>query len=114
MEQGLFIACTAPYGYRMVDKKNLEVIPEEAAVVRWIFSSYLKGRSMRWIAEVLIAKGISPHREPGLWTEVCIRYILTNEKYIGEVIHLRLPVCSEEKLRRANAILRRKHPSRHH
>ena len=43
MEQGLFIACTAPYGYRMVDKKNLEVIPEEADVVRWIFSSYLKG-----------------------------------------------------------------------
>ena len=74
----LFIVCTAPYGYRMVDKKNLEVIPEEAAVVRWIFSSYLKGRSMRWIAEVLIAKGISPHREPGLWTEVGIRYILTN------------------------------------
>ena len=84
MEQGLFIACTAPYGYRMVDKKNLEVIPEETAVVRWIFSSYLNGRSLKWIAEALIAKGISPRREPGLWTEVGIRYILTNEKYIGD------------------------------
>ena len=102
MEQGLFIACTAPYGYRMVDKKNLEVIPEEAAVVRWIFSSYLKGLSMRWIAEVLIAKGISPHREPGLWTEVGIRYILTNEKYIGDSLCQKSYTCGFPFVRKKN------------
>ena len=102
MEQGLFIACTAPYGYRMVDKKNLEVIPEEADVVRWIFSSYLKGRSMRWIAEVLIAKGISPHREPGLWTEVGIRYILTNEKYIGDSLCQKSYTCGFPFVRKKN------------
>ena len=98
----LFIACTAPYGYRMVDKKKLEVIPEEAAVVRWIFSSYLKGRSMRWIAEVLIAKGISPHREPGLWTEVGIRYILTNEKYIGDSLCQKSYTCGFPFVRKKN------------
>ena len=102
MEQGLFIACTAPYGYRMVDKVNLEVIPEEAVTVRWIFSSYLKGRSMKWIAEALIAKGISPHREPGLWTEVGIRYILTNEKYIGDSLCQKSYTCGFPFVRKQN------------
>ena len=102
MEQGLFIACTAPYGYRMVDKKNLEVVPEEAITVRWIFSSYLKGHSMRWIAEALTAKGISPHREPGLWTEVGIRYILTNEKYIGDSLCQKSYTCGFPFVRKKN------------
>lgn len=51
MERGEFITCTAPYGYRIVNKKDLEIVPEEAATVRWIFDAYLKGRSSGWIAE---------------------------------------------------------------
>ena len=41
MERGEFITCTAPYGYRIVNKKDLEIVPEEAATVRWIFDAYL-------------------------------------------------------------------------
>ena len=41
-----------------MDKKDLEIVPEEAATVRWIFDAYLKGRSSGWIAEQLTAKGI--------------------------------------------------------
>ena len=55
MEKGEFIVCDAPYGYRMEDKKNLAIIPEEAATVRWIFDSYLNGHSMIWIADALTA-----------------------------------------------------------
>ena len=43
MECGEFITCSAPYGYRIKDKKNLEILPEEAAAVRWAFDAYLKG-----------------------------------------------------------------------
>lgn len=84
MERGEFITCTAPYGYRVIDKKNLEIIPEEAATVRWIFNVYLRGRSSRWIAEQLTAKGIPSQSGTGQWTKTGIRYLLTNEKYIGD------------------------------
>ena len=45
MERGEFITCTAPYGYRIVNKKDLEIVPEEAATVRWIFDAYTYGQA---------------------------------------------------------------------
>ena len=84
MERGEFITCTAPYGYRIIDKKNLEIVPEEAATVRWIFNAYLKGYSSEWIAEQLTAKKIPSRSDPDQWLGAGIRYLLTNEKYIGE------------------------------
>ena len=35
MERGEFITCKAPFGYRLVEGKELEIIPEEAERVRW-------------------------------------------------------------------------------
>ena len=84
MERGEFITCTAPYGYRIVDKKNLEIIPEEAATVRWIFDAYLRGHSSKWIAEQLTAKGIHSQSGAAQWLETSVRYLLTNEKYMGD------------------------------
>ena len=45
MESGEFITCKAPFGYRLIDGKNLEIVPAEAEQVRWIFNAYLGGRS---------------------------------------------------------------------
>ena len=84
MERGEFITCTAPYGYRIIDRKNLEIVPEEAAVVRWVFDTYLKGYSSEWIAEHLTAKGIPSQSGTEQWLGTGIRYLLTNEKYIGD------------------------------
>lgn len=67
MERGEFITCHAPFGYKLVDKKDLEVEPEEAAIVRWIFDSFLKGRSSRWIAEQLTKRGIPSQSGSGPW-----------------------------------------------
>ena len=86
MERGKFITCTAPYGYRIVNKKDLEIVPEEAATVRWIFDAYLKGRSSGWIAEQLTAKGIPSQSGAECWRETGVRYLLTNEKYIGDAL----------------------------
>lgn len=86
MECGEFITCSAPYGYRIKDKKNLEILPEEAAAVRWAFDAYLKGNSSKWIAEQLTAKGIPTQNGAEKWQETSIRYLLTNEKYIGDTL----------------------------
>jgi DNA invertase Pin-like site-specific DNA recombinase len=50
MERGEFICCRAPFGYQMPDGKNLVIKPDEAELVRWVFASYLAGRSTAWIA----------------------------------------------------------------
>ena len=93
MERGEFITCTAPYGYRLVNKKDLEIVPEEAATVRWIFDAYLKGRSSGWIAEHLTAKGIPSQSGAECWRETGIRYLLTNEKYIGDALSQKSYSC---------------------
>ena len=86
MERGEFITCSAPYGYRIIDKKNLEIIPEEATTVQWIFDAYLNGRSAEWIAEQLTRRGIENTNTRKPWTAYGIRYILRNEKYIGDAL----------------------------
>ena len=86
MERGEFITCSAPYGYRIIDKKNLEIIPEEAVTVQWIFDAYLNGRSAEWIADQLTRRGIENTNTRKPWTAYGIRYILRNEKYVGDAL----------------------------
>ncbi len=57
MEKREFITCSAPCGYRIIDKKNLEIIPEEATTVQWMLDAYLNGRSAEWIADQPHKKG---------------------------------------------------------
>ena len=84
MERGEFITCTAPLGYRLVNGKDLEIIPEEAELIRWIFESYLSGHSTKWIAARMTEQGIPTTWNRGVWHEQVIRKILANEKYIGD------------------------------
>ena len=86
MEKGEFITCNAPYGYRLVDKKNLEIEPSEAQVVKWIFDAYLKGRSAKWISEQLTSRKIPSQGRTEQWAENSILYLLANEKYIGDTL----------------------------
>ena len=84
MERGEFITCTAPFGYRMPDGKNLAIEEREAKVVHWIFQSYLDGHSTAWIAEEMNRKNIPTAWKRGIWHEQVIRKMLSNEKYIGD------------------------------
>ena len=52
MEKGLFVPPTAPYGYRLVGR-DLEIVPEEAQLVRWIYDAYLNGKGKDDIANEL-------------------------------------------------------------
>ena len=84
MERGEFITCTAPFGYRMPDGKNLAIEETEAKVVQWIFQSYLDGHSTARIAEEMNRKNIPTAWKRGIWHEQVIRKMLSNEKYIGD------------------------------
>ena len=83
MERGEFITCKPPFGYCMPDRKNLEIIPEEAEIVRWIYDRYLNGKSSVWIAAELTKRNVPTTDGKTRWRESAVLYILTNEKYIG-------------------------------
>ena len=72
-----------PFGYRVGPRRRLEIVPEEAAVVRYIFHLYLRdGLGIRLIARRLNEEGMRTHRD-GLWSMVTVRDILRNRSYLG-------------------------------
>lgn len=72
-----------PYGYRVGPRRKLELISEEALVVRYIFRLYLQdGLGIRRIAGQLNDEGI-PTRRGGRWSMVTVRDLLRNRVYLG-------------------------------
>jgi site-specific DNA recombinase len=72
-----------PYGYRVGVRRRLQVVPEEGAIVRYIFRLYLKdGLGIRRIARRLNEEEIRTRRG-GLWSMVTVRDILRNRAYLG-------------------------------
>ena len=83
MQNGTFEQSIAPYGYVKRDGK-LVVDPEKATVVRQIYAWYLSGIGISLIAQKLIRAGIPLNNYNKPWKKSSIKYILTNEKYIGD------------------------------
>lgn len=74
-----------PYSYR-IQNGVLVIVEKEAAIVRLIFSEYLKPMaSLRSVASMLNAEGI-PSPRNGKWSSRGIRKILSNRKYTGDYI----------------------------
>ena len=72
-----------PYGYRVGEDRRLQVVEEEAALVRMIFDLYLsEGRGIRLIAKHLNEQGYRTRRG-GNWSMVTIRDLLRNRVYVG-------------------------------
>ncbi len=72
------------YGYKWVDGQ-LQLVPEEAVVVKRIFESYLSGNGLPAISKELAEAGI-PSRDGGKWTIISLYYMLRNERYIGDLL----------------------------
>ncbi len=72
-------------GYKRNHDGVLEIVPEEAEIIRMIFSDYLSGMGKTAIANKLFEMNI-PTKGGGLWTAESIRIILTNEKYCGDLL----------------------------
>ncbi|MBR0986063.1 recombinase family protein [Bradyrhizobium liaoningense] len=62
--------------------------PEEIAIVRWIFKSFVGGKRETAIARELNAKGVASHRGVP-WNLQMIGRILRNENYIGNILYFR-------------------------
>ena len=82
---GTFIIAYPPYGYRNADGK-MEIIPEEAGVVRYVFDAFLSGKSTSTIAEELKEKNVRT-KKGGFWRSRTVNAMLRNEKYTGDVIY---------------------------
>jgi DNA invertase Pin-like site-specific DNA recombinase len=68
------------YGYT----SKLEVVPEEAAVVREVFERRAAGESMRAIARDLNGRGAPSPRGRG-WHVSALHALLRNERYVGRL-----------------------------
>lgn len=79
-----FITCSAPLGYFLKDNQLIPD-PEEVPIVQYIFNSYLSGKSTTEIARTLNETENRTKRN-ARWHHGMIRYILTNEKYIGDAL----------------------------
>lgn len=99
-KEGKYVATTACYGYRRVRVQNgkgwtLEVIPDQADIVRLIFDLYVNGEKLPdgssrpagtvRIASILRDMGVLSPRGLPTWNSATISCILTNPVYIGKV-----------------------------
>src|SRR5574344_1869687 len=63
-----------------------KVVPEEAVIVRRIYSDYMSGKTSFTIAKALTDEGIPTPSGKKQWQSSTIESILTNEKYKGSAV----------------------------
>lgn len=99
LQEGKYIAGTAPYGYERVKIKGakgytLVIVKDKAAVVRHIYDLYLNGQhqpdgSLKRVGSSIIAKQLDlegvPSPSGGRWAPYTVRDILNNPTYAGYV-----------------------------
>ena len=83
-QNGTYKICCPPFGYDW-DGTEMKVNPEQAEIVKHIFSEYLSGVGIAAIATELNQRCV-PTKKGGRWRHSTIRALLTNEKYTGDVI----------------------------
>ena len=81
MMDGTYKTASAPFGYDYVEGK-LQINPEKAAIVKQIFDWYVSGIGMNEIAARLNLLKVRKE----VWRHGTIRWIITNEKYIGDTL----------------------------
>ena len=72
-------------GYTKGPDGILQIVPEEAEIVRKIFELYIQGNGMRKIKRYLEEHGIKTVTGKSEWSTSTIDRMLSNEKYVGEV-----------------------------
>ncbi|MBE6854925.1 MAG: recombinase family protein [Ruminococcus sp.] len=84
MENGWVYGYSAMLGFR-VNNGKLEIVPDEAEIVKRIFNSYVyEGKGCHTIANELNADGLFTVRGK-MWREDGVCRILKNDKYVGDL-----------------------------
>lgn len=73
-------------GYTKGPDGVLQIIPEEAEIVRMIFDLYVQGNGVRKIKKYLESHGIKTVTGKSEWSTSTIDRMLSNEKYAGQVL----------------------------
>lgn len=71
-------------GYRKGADGFPEIVPEQAEIVRRIYSLFIGGKTTGGIARLLTAEGVPTPAGKANWQASTIESILTNEKYRGD------------------------------
>ena len=80
-------AGVCPYGYRYTaDRKHIEPDPDEAKVVKMLFTEGQKGLSLHKIADMMNEKGITTRRGKE-WSAGSVQVVLRNSFYAGILTH---------------------------
>ncbi|UQT46794.1 recombinase family protein [Flavonifractor plautii] len=74
------------YGYKVTSEGKLVAYPTEAIIVFHIFERFADGDSLGKIAASLARMKVKSPTGKELWTRETISKILSNEKYVGDVI----------------------------
>ena len=82
-QNGTYKIAYPPYGYKS-EAGEMVIVPEQAEIVRWIFSEIAAGKSTHTLAKELNSRGI-PTKKNAAWTSTVISAMVRNEKYIGDV-----------------------------
>ena len=89
-KRGEWASGAPPLGYQIGETGRLEVVEDDAYLVRRLFSLYDGGQSLRGVAETLNTEGVLPPRKrkgtrgAATWSPTTIKAILGNRTYIGE------------------------------
>ena len=73
-------------GYRKGADGRPEVDPEEARIIRQIYSLYLEGKTLREICRILIRNKVRTPSGKLKWSTHVVSSILRNEKYTGNAL----------------------------
>lgn len=74
------------YGYRRDKQGLVEIVPEEAEVVRIVFSLYKSGSSLEAIQGYLFNEGIPSPSGKAQWSRDVLNKLLNNGKYTKGII----------------------------
>lgn len=92
-ERGMFVGGNPPFGYDLKNKR-LEINPDDAALVRWMFERYASCQRYKIVRDELAAKGarVRPrtskrgvYHAPRALSVGGVLNILANPLYVGEV-----------------------------
>ena len=88
-KRGCYLGSIPPYGYKKVTigkNHTLEIVEEEAAVVRQVFDWYIEGVTLLNISRKLNEMGVKA-QTGGKWTKNTLRGMIANLHYLGYVVY---------------------------
>ena len=71
-----------PYGYTIRDGRTV-IDHSEADIIRYIFDEYIKGASLKELAEDLTQRKVPYTEKTDVWDKARIARIIDNAKYLG-------------------------------